>query len=127
MNYQSPTYTIYQLLEIFPTAKPYVRRKTKKEITELKQQLRDRLLIERECAKIISKTYRDRWFFQMVADILIIPNKAEIEKKIKRNYFLLSALKPKKVEDVKSSKITEEDIMKAKERLLTDFLEINKS
>jgi len=127
MSYVQEKYTIYQLLEIFPEAKTIVRQKTKQEIADLKYRLDERLRIQRECTKVISRSiYRNRWFWQMVADILYIPDKTEIEKGIKQKYFLLEFLKPKSEQTVKDDKITEQDIMRAKQIPLTNFLTINR-
>lgn len=128
MNYKPDTYNIYQLLEIFPEAKTFVKRKTKDEIEQLKKELEERLLIQRQCTKVISTSlYANRWFWQMVADILIIPNREEIEKKLKQCYFLLAFLKPKPEQTVKDDSITEQDIIRAKQIPLSNFLKILRS
>ena len=62
----------------------------------------------------------------MVADILYIPDKTEIEKGLKQRYFLLEFLKPKKEEVVKGVKITEQDIIRAKGVPLTNFITVNR-
>jgi len=129
MQYKPAQYTLYQLLEIFPEAKPYVKRKLKQEIKDGKAQLEEIVLLEREYKKVTSKIYRDRWFFEMVVELVYLPDRKEIFKKIKQNTFYLSALKPKTAtaENVKGVKITEEDTMRAKQISITNFLEVNKS
>ena len=126
MNYKPDNYSIYQLLEIFPEARSIVRTRAKEEITQLRKQLDERLNIRRECTKVISKVYKDRWFWQMVVDFIYIPDKQELEKKLKQRYFLLEFLKPKPAQTVKGDKITQQDIMRAKEVPVVNFIEVNR-
>jgi hypothetical protein len=120
-------HSLYQLVEIFPEAKPYVKSKLQREIKQWKEDLKEAQKIKTECKKVTSRALpKNQWFWEMVAEILIIPDRGKIEKQIKKNVFHLSALKPQKMEEIKDGKVTEQDIIKAKETPITNFLEVNR-
>lgn len=113
-----PRYSFYQLIEIFPQAKPAIKKQLLAEIKKCKDDLDAAVELRRKFNnEIISRVqYKNQWFFEMIRDVVYIePLRESREKKIKRNYFYLSALKPKpKVMD-NQNKITDEDIQQAKE------------
>lgn len=108
--------TFYQLLEIFPEARATIKKTLTAQIKRARTDLirAEEIRIEYN-NKVLSKIKReDRWFHTMIRDIFYIePLTNNRERLIKRNYFLLSGLKPKAAE-VKGNKITDQDIAKAK-------------
>jgi len=114
-----PNYTFYQLLEIFPEARPAMRRGLLTNIKKYKADLNESVRVENEGKKIIfNKTndLRSQEFWLSVLNVFYIePLRAGRENKIKQSRFYLSALKPKKASEVDPSKITDTDIARAKE------------
>ncbi|MEK6881353.1 MAG: CHC2 zinc finger domain-containing protein [Nanoarchaeota archaeon] len=110
-------YSFYELLQIFPEARPAIRKNLIANIKQLKQDLIKAEEVKIEFNnKILSRVKNEnKWFYSAVRDILYVaPLKEGREKQIKRNYFLLSVLKPRTGE-AKDEKITEQDILKVKE------------
>ena len=107
--------TFYELLKIFPEAKPAMRLNLKEQIRRYKQDL-----VEAEHTRvsynntILSRVaWQNRWFYELLRDIVYVnPLKEGRERRIKRNYYYLSALKPTAKET--NGKITEADIARAK-------------
>lgn len=109
----SPT----QLIEIFPKAKPILKRTLIKEIKQFKQDLTEgeKIRIEFNNKYLNRARPEDKWFYSLVRDILFVNPLTEGRgKKIKRNYFYLSSLKPI-AKELKINKITDADIEKAKD------------
>lgn len=111
-------YTFYQLLEIFPTAKPYVIKKLKSEINQAEQDLvkAGELKIEYNNKFLSKASLEDKPMYMLLRDTFFIESLIKgREAKIKKNYFLLSSLQEKMPSDSKDGKITGLDIVKAKE------------
>ena len=118
-------YSIHQLLEIFPEALPVVKRRL---TAEIKQYKADLSFAEEWKEKFYNKiTYRvdfnNRWFYIWLRDWLLGDLVEGKEAQIKKNYFMLSSLKPTK--DLPTGKITAQDIARAKEHPLTTYLKVN--
>ena len=127
-NYSPKKYNFYELIDIFPEAKPYIKNKLKNEIKEYKNDLSTAKKLRTEYQKILSKVYKDRWFWEMVVEELWIKPWTENRlKNIKRNTFYLQALRPKPAgwQEVNSN-ITDQDIQRAKETPIENFIEFNK-
>ena len=122
-------YSLSQLLDIFPEMKPAVKKKLQAEIKQCKADMvRSEQVRVNFNNKILSKVkYENKWFYSMVRDILYVePLTESREKRIKRNYFFLSALKSKFVK-VTDSNVAEADIIRAREVPLTTFIEVNRA
>lgn len=137
--------TFYQALEIFPTAKPAIKRNLKKRIEENKADIKKAKRLEKEVDEIIRRLVPDlnnRWFWNILKEELIIkPLKIQQIKQNKKYSFYLQHIKRKEAEDklktetdpkrVKKWKevlaphdrITDQDIQQAKEVLITNFVE----
>lgn len=116
-----PRYKFYELLNIFPEAKPIIKKILIQEIKNAQTDLANALKLERQMSRIVFKAkYEDRWFWKLVMDVLYIePLREGRERKIKKNRFQLSALKePAKIN---LNKITDQDIERAKEVLIENF------
>lgn len=132
MNYILKTYSFRELIEIFPEAKPYVKQKLKREIAQWEKDLvtGNKMLITYR--QIIRKTIpKNQWFLEMMTNILYIepyikPQNEELEKKIKKNFFILSLLRTPDPEKLSVGKITEQDIMRAKEEPIINYIEVNR-
>lgn len=112
-----PNYTLHQLLEIFPQAKPTVKSNLLAEIKQLKQDLirAEEVRINYNNRFISKADPQDKWLYTLLRDTFFIEPLTEgREAKIKKNYFLLSSLKPQTAGEV-AGKITEADIVRAKE------------
>lgn len=121
-------YNFHQLLEIFPQAKGVVKRGLLAEIKQCKRDLREaRLLYNEYVHKIIPQTRsKDQWFIFVCRDIRVSELEKLRERKMKRNCFYLSSLKPWTTAPIKN-KITPTDIERAKEVPIETLLEINRT
>lgn len=118
-------YGFHELLTIFPEAKPYLKKKLNQDIKNCQQDLQSGLLIERECNKVIAiAPWADQWYLKEVAEIIYVnPYKEMREKIIKKNRFLLSAMKePNKKHP---EQITDADIEQAKAVPIETLIEVN--
>ena len=122
-------YTFYELIDIFPEAKPYVKKKLIKEIKDCKNDLSHAAKLKTEYQKVLSRIYKDREFWERVVDIVYIEPWTEgREKKIKQNTFYLQSMVNKdEWHQVNNETITNEDIQRAKMVPITNFIEFNKA
>lgn len=130
-EYQLPKLSFYELIELFPEAKPYVKRKLQKDIKEDKKYLTEAVEYKSRATSQINKicsTPECSSFYHDYVDIcLIIPSIENVENRIKKNTFYLSALKEKgEWAEVDSNKITDQDIERAKQIPITNFLEVSR-
>ena len=104
----------YQLLEIFPEAKPTVKRILKEQIKQYKADLNFANEWETKFNNnILSRVkMENKWFYAWIRDFLLEPLREDKESLIKKNYFLLSSLNPQAKE--LKGKITDHDIAHAK-------------
>ena len=119
-----PHYSFYQLLEIFPMAKPDIKRSLLAKINQCQQNLvrAEEVRIDYNNKVLNRVNYEDKWFWSMIRDMIYVEPLTEgREATIKKCRFRLSALKPRVI----PGRITEADIARAKETPLTDFLEVN--
>lgn len=130
MDNLNKQYTFSELIEIFPEAKSYIKNKLKEQITQAKADLQQAKILKEEFDYKIIRIVRlqDKWFWEMVRDIIYLEPLTEGRvKRIKENIFRLSRLKPQKQEAKKDGKITDIDIGQAKQVPLTNFITINRS
>lgn len=125
-NASRPAYTMNKWLDIFPTAISVARSALKDKIKQDKEYLNRAYELQTAYRKITSNIYKDRWFWEMVVEIVYLPNIKAIEKQIKQNYFTLTSLKSSKLKYVKNDNISEQDIIKAREVPITNFIEVNR-
>lgn len=122
-------YSFYDLIAIFPEAKTYIKRKLTSDIKDYKKYLIDAQEYKSHCTSQINKicsTSECRSFYHDYVDICLIkPSIEDVQKKIKKNIFYLSALKPQPKEN--RNKITDQDIQRAKQIPISNFLQINRS
>ncbi len=143
--------TTYQWLQIFPEAidivtekiiesqeeqkreallksKSYIKILLKKEIEQCKKDLADAEILKNTIDQRVIRICKsdNRWFWEMVRDIVYIEPLTEgREKKIKENIFKLSQLQGKRQEVKKDGKITDIDIAAAKQVPMSNFVKIN--
>ena len=120
--------SFYELLDIFPEARTAIKRRLTQEIKTCRSDLaRAHALYNEYTHKIIPWVpLKDKWFFFILRDFYVDQLKEGREKRIKRSYFYLSALKP--IDPITASdKITEQDIIRAKEVPIESLLEINRA
>lgn len=127
-EYSSKKYTFYELIDIFPEAKSYIRKKLQKEIKDCKNDLSIATKLRTEYQKVLSKIYRDRWFWEMLVDILYIEPRTEgREKKIKQNTFYIQFLRDTSGwQEVDNGRITDKDIQQAKAFPIENLIEVNR-
>lgn len=117
-------YSKYNLIEIFPEAKPVILKKIKEKISFQKQELKMFQDKEEEiCGKIEEVPTKDRWFWIIAAQIFIGSKIKILEKELKQNVFFLSMLRGKNPHGDK--RVTPQHIERAKQVPLTNFLEVN--
>lgn len=128
MNYTSKKYNFRELIETFPEAKSYIKQKLKREIAQYKKDLLAADKIRIICRQVTSKAIpKNQWFWEIVANILYIePLYEERERMIKKNTFMLSLLKTPDPEEMRAGRITEQDIARAKEEPITNYIEVNR-
>ena len=126
-EYSSPKLSFYDLIEIYPDAIPYIKKKLEKENKEYKKYLGSAFELKTKCNNILNKYCNDnnRWFWNEVIDTVIInPSVQDVEKLIKKNVFQLSALNPLTVD---KRKITDQDIQRAKQIPIENFIQLDRN
>ena len=116
---------LYELMAIFPEAKPYIKKKLAREIKECKEDLEKALEIEQECNKVIAVApWQDQWYLKMVSlEIYVAHFRDGREKTIKKNRFMLSAMKEH--DKKRPGNITPADIEAAKNVPIETLIEVN--
>lgn len=100
-----PKYSFYDLIDFFPSGKGIIKRCLTEHIKQYRADLAEALEKEREFNNtVLSKVkYEECWFYEKLRDTFITgPLRKDREKKIKRNCFYLSALKPVQVHQSKN-------------------------
>jgi hypothetical protein len=118
--------TLFQLLEIFPESKPYVIRKLKKDTKDKNSQ---RIRLEEQKLETKGKRFTapddQKWIYLHIIEN-IDHNIAELDWLIKKNTFTVNALERQEQTTTHNDKITEQDIARAKEVPISNFLKVNR-
>jgi len=122
-------YSFYELIDIFPEAKLYIKNKLIREIKQCKNDLCYAKKLRTEYQKVLSRIYRDKEFWTNVVEVVwISPWTEGREKKIKQNTSYLQSLREKSGwQEVDEGKITDIDIQKAKQFSIDSLMEFNKA
>lgn len=126
-----PRHTFYTLLELFPHAKPAIKRNLLAEIDEAQKDLVEARRVDSAFNnEILSRAqYQERELFIILRDKFVSgPLRKNREKLIKKNRFYLSALKPKKVNSADSYYgIGEAEVLRAKEVPIDSLIEVGRN
>ncbi len=125
-----PVFTERQWLTIFPEALQVFRKRIWDRIALNKKFYQDELKRQQTIInKKLSYPLKDHWAVDLAVET-IDENLKEVTKEIKRDRWILTILKSatkKKISNSSIDKITPDDILRAKEIPITDFIQVNKS
>ncbi len=114
-----PKFDIPQLLKYFPEGKKLIREKLEQNIEQYRKDAIELKRIEQEGYDVIFRKSpkENEWFWNIVLEVMFLEPLRQSERKLKRDLFYLSLLKGHPA----TKGITPENILKAKEYLLTDM------
>ncbi len=117
-----------ELIEIFPDAKPYIKKKLKHEVEQDKEELKQwEVLAIKSNQRINRSAPGERWLPEVCKELFILPEIKKLEKDIKKKLFQINSLDPKEWNNIDDGKITEQHILQAKNMPITNFIEMNRA